>query len=84
MATVQEILEDPAGACGVPDDGIPVRAIILIEYVRPDAEDSPDRPRLGYCADSSMAPWQAMGMLRFAEQLDFHAVGAADDEDNDE
>lgn len=81
MATTDEIIADVVGELGLPEGAVPLRIIVLCEYAEPGSDNSPERMRLATVVDDSLTPWASMGMLRFAEQLEFHAVKSADDDD---
>jgi len=80
MATTDEILADPIAALDLPDGAMPLSAIVLVEYARP-GEDG--RKRLALVSDDDLPPWVSIGMLRFAAQLEYDAVGPgmADDDE---
>lgn len=81
MATVDEILADPLAALDLPSGSIPVSVIILAEYANPGSDNHPNRRRLAIISDDDLPPWTSIGMLRYAQQLEYDSVG---DEDEDE
>lgn len=74
MSTTDEILANPLTGLDLPAGAIPVRVVVLVEFMEPGSDHDPQRTRLAYNADDSCSAWTTMGMLRFAEQLEFHAV----------
>lgn len=77
MTELNGMLADPIEGLDLPDGAIVTSMLVIVEYIEPDAVDSPNRTRLGYDASDGLSAWETMGMLRFAEQLEFHAVGRA-------
>lgn len=65
---VDEILADPLGAIEVPEGGIPLHVIVLVEYANPGSADVPQRPRLGMISDDDLSNWGSLGMLGFAAE----------------
>jgi hypothetical protein len=77
--TVEELLADPIGACELPDGLVPLHAIVLIEYVEPGSDVSPQRSRIAKYSDDELSMWGSIGMLRFALQLELDAIADTDE-----
>lgn len=80
---VDDVLADPSAALELPQGAVPVSVIVLAEYVEPGSSDRPGVRRLAVAADDDLAAWSALGMLRFALQLELNEVGAEDEGDDD-
>jgi hypothetical protein len=81
--TVDELLDDPVTALGLPAGGIPLHAVILVEYANPSSSQLPHRSRIAVSSDDDCPSWMSIGMLRFALQREFDAVGEMEDADDD-
>jgi len=62
--TVDEVLADPAAACELPDDAVPIHVLVIVEYAEPGSDDEPGVARLTITADDTLTVWGALGMLR--------------------
>lgn len=78
--TVDEILADPIEALDLPEGSIPVGVVLLVEYANPGSDAWPTARRLAMMTDDNMPPWTAIGMMRFAQQREYDAVGDATDD----
>ena len=73
--TVDEIVADLRAALGLGDTDVLVNIIVMGEFVTLDQDaDQPDRRRLSYLASDELEPWTSIGMLRFAQMREDHAV----------
>lgn len=84
MASVDEILADPLGALDLPDGSIPVSVVLLVEYVNPSSEFHSNAKRLATVTDEELSPWVSIGMMRFAQQLEYDAVKQIGDDPDGE
>lgn len=75
---VDEIIADPLLALDLPIDAIPLSIVMLAEYAEPGSDESPSRRRLAVISDDDLPPWTALGMLRFACELEFDAIARDD------
>lgn len=65
---VDELLADPLAAVNLPDGAFPVTAVIVVEYVDPGSDNSPERKRLAWCSSDELNPWTSIGIWEWLKQ----------------